>query len=340
MLRLSASILSRHNPGLPAGTPPGPLAGNAVLLHYGHTPSLDYYWKGRFPDMPGVDTLKTRPGTKKFSADSQLVIVRHISREWIKYLSSNLSNYPGVIYFLDDDIPGILEDECLPPMYALKTFLRYKKIFSGLQRICSHVLVSTPALASKYGLPQECILEPVYLPAREEKNTPVLVFYHGTSAHIQEIKWLRKVLECISKRSRECMFEICGPRWVRDYYQNFSGVRVIHPMDWRGFFEYTSRLKGHIGLAPVLESRFNSMRSHVKYYDITRSGAAGIYSRVPQFERVIRHGYNGLLVDNDPRAWAEAILHLARHPELREQIHGNALKDATGKTHFCGQRSQ
>lgn len=329
-LRRCLRVLAPALGSLPA-LAPGPVQPDNILLHFGPNPTLDYYWLGRFPHMTCMDTQKLRPEDNPLPSGSNLVIIRHISRPWQSYLRKNAASFASITYFLDDDIPAILDDSHLPPAYALKTWLRYQRMLPALRRICTHVLVSTPALARKYSLPQECVLEPVYLPAPGPKADPVLVFYHGTEAHAREIRWLRQVVDMVQAQSRHCLFEISGPKWVRDEFHGLPGVRVIHPMDWKGFFEYTSRVILHIGLAPMLDSAFNHHRSSVKFFDITRSGAVGIYSRVPQFQGQIQDGHNGLLLENKPELWAQAILHLAGRPELREQMRRNALKSIQNK---------
>lgn len=325
LLRRLLSALTPDSPPLPAQAP-GPVQPDNILLHFGHTPTLDYYWLGRSPDMTCKDTQRLRPEDNPLPPRSNLVIIRHISRPWQSYLRKNAASFASITYFLDDDIPAILDDSHLPPAYALKTWLRYQRMLPALRRICTHILVSTPALAQKYSLAPESVLEPIYVPAPRPKPDPILVFYHGTEAHTREIRWLRHVLELVQAECSDCLFELSGPAWVKKLYQGLPGVRVIHPLDWKAFLAYTSQVSMHIGLAPVLDSSFNRSRSHVKFFDITRSGAVGIYSRVPQFQRIIRHEHHGLLVENEPRAWAQAILRLARSPELRAGLYHNALQ--------------
>jgi glycosyltransferase involved in cell wall biosynthesis len=45
-----------------------------------------------------------------------------------------------------------------------------------------------------------------------------------------------------------------------------------------------------------------------------------IASRVGGLPEVIRHGHNGMLVENDPAAFAAAVSELMAHPERRKQI--------------------
>lgn len=313
-----ASIFSHYEP------PTSNQLSNCTILHHGHTPTLDFYWTGRFSNNNYVDTQKNNPSRYLLSKGRNLVIVRHIPRQWLTFIKRNQKAWPAITYFFDDDILGILDDPTLPPAYALRTFFKFRLNLGLLKNICSHVLVSTPALAKKYGLQHSCVLDPEYVSSNTDR-AGTTVFYHGTESHRREIIWLRRVVEMVQTKSRDCIFELSGPAWVRDLYSDIPRVRVIHPMNWKSFFEYTSAVKFDIGLSPVLDTPYNRFRSHVKLLDITRTGAAGIYSKVPQFEMFVKHGYNGLLLDNDPRLWAREILDMSARPDLRKQLFNNAL---------------
>ena len=62
---------------------------------------------------------------------------------------------------------------------------------------------------------------------------------------------------------------------------------------------------------------FNAARGPTKFYDYARMGAAGLYSDVAPYRGFVRDGVDGLLLDNDPERWAEAILALALDAEKR-----------------------
>ena len=72
-------------------------------------------------------------------------------------------------------------------------------------------------------------------------------------------------------------------------------------------------------LAPLLDSPFNRCRSHVKYLEYGVLGIPGIFSRCPAYESV-RDGVTGVLCDDRPQAWDEAIELFCRDVGLRRRI--------------------
>ena len=98
-------------------------------------------------------------------------------------------------------------------------------------------------------------------------------------------------------------------------------------MKWDSYNAFLDMQGRDIGLAPQLKHPFNSARSYTKFFDITRCGAAGIYSSSSACAEVINDGVDGLILDMDEESWVDAILKLAGDSELRMQIIENAEKN-------------
>lgn len=336
-------LLARFRPGsLPdkGGSLPE-IGGTPVILHFGDTPTLHYYWKSRFPDAVYLDTANARPTGNALAGASSLVLVRHVAPAWARLLRSEQEALPPVFYFLDDDIPGILGDPHLPLGYAMKTAARYFRLRRPLAELNVSILPATPGLATRYGLPASSVLSPLPLAARfgdgdddsrYDENRQMTVFYHGTASHEREIRWLKEVFAGVSSCQPGTVFEVFGGDRIRRFYKGMGNVRVVHPMGWSEFLAYTSSVRLDIGLAPLLDSPFNACRSHVKYYDITRTGGVGVYSRGEVFDRAVRHGDNGLLAANTPDAWVDAICRLVADFGLRRSLYRNAMADVAGCT--------
>ena len=101
-------------------------------------------------------------------------------------------------------------------------------------------------------------------------------------------------------------------------------MQVLHPMRWPAYQAQLGRPGRSIGLAPLLDTRFNRARSHTKYYDITQAGAAGIYAEGPVYERIVQHEENGLLLPMQPDKWVQAIVDLYENPTRVSEIAANA----------------
>lgn len=311
---------------LPEKAEPFPLssADNLVVLHFGDTPTLDYYWKTRFPTALYIDTSCEKPKFAFFNNASSIVLVRHISPAWQKLLLAKSDTLPPVMLFLDDDLPSILNDPHIPFVYSLKTAFRYARALKTFNTICSSVSVSSEGLAAKYGLANQSILAPLPIEAAIPVSSPhddqVTLFYHGTASHRREIRWLRDIISEVVKRQPGIIFELFGDKTVSKLYQSIEGVRVVHPMKWQSFLAYSASVNYDIGLAPLLDSPFNQCRSHVKYYDITRAGGVGIYSESSVFHTMIKSGENGLLVKNSIQGWIDAICALAQDGKTRQRM--------------------
>ena len=319
---------------LPNAAPLTYLADGArtLVLHFRHHPTVDYYWRSRYPDALIVDTSITRPYFINLGDFDQTVIVRHIKSDWLTYLCRTKRHQKRVIYFLDDDIPGLFPDGFLPLRYAFKNRYRYLRSLKILDRLCDAVCVSTPALAERYALPSRSVVEP--LPWRDDllqtehdrpqKAATPLIFYHGTGSHLRETVWLRPVIKGVIERVPTARFELIGGKHVQRMFANLEHVRVLRQMSWHNYLDHCHSRSFDVGLAPLLPSRFNSVRSHVKFFDITRCGAAGIYSNRPPFEGNVQSGVNGLLVDDSEDEWINAIVALATDEIRRKQISENA----------------
>jgi glycosyltransferase involved in cell wall biosynthesis len=134
----------------------------------------------------------------------------------------------------------------------------------------------------------------------------------------------------------EVRFEFSGDRRTVGLYADMGNVRVVPPMSWPDFLAYTSSLRYDVGLAPLLDSPFNRCRSYVKFYDITRAGGVGVYSSSSVFDEIVRDGANGILADDSPRSWIEAICGLCRDSALRRTLFEGAVAEVARRVETGG----
>jgi len=261
---------------------------------------------------------------------SFVIIVRHAPRPWLRLLYTHRKYLSGAALLLDDDIPGALACPDLPWLYALKTVYRYIRTRRMLAAVCDAVWVSTPFLQEKYRKVRPRLLAPLYLRTPfHAKSHAVTYFYHGTSSHRREVAFLVEVVRRVQSRLEHAHFEIIGGAGIRLLFRGIPRVRVQHPMTWPDFLAYTSSVHHAVGLAPLLDTHFNQARSHNKLYDITRCGAAGIYSDVPVYRSNVHAGC-GVICPNDADMWANEICRLLTENEARQAIFKNALEWCEG----------
>ncbi|HEY0295107.1 MAG TPA: hypothetical protein VGC69_07210 [Bordetella sp.] len=225
-----------------------------------------------------------------------------------------------VAYFMDDELLRPTTWAGLPKPYAKKLRAYCLARAGDIRGLATDYWFSTRALQRSHGhLPSEVLpprplaqdrAAPRIWRASHTSEAPLLVFYHGSAAHQAEIAWLRPVMAEVLARCPNVHFEIIGDHEVNKRFRGLPRTRVVHPMGWPSYLNHCRTLAGHIGLAPLLDTPFNAGRAHVKAFDISRCGAMGVYSAQGPYGQVIRDGENGLLLDNLPELWVEAITSL------------------------------
>lgn len=315
----------------PGGKYGGDPPRSALVLAPGEIPTTNMYLAEHIEQRFGsavrtIDVLQASSEKPVLDDGVWVVIVRYIPPDWLRWLERYRHKLAGVVYLLDDDIPSAAGASELPLFYGMKTTWRYARIRRMLGRLCSEVWVSTPELARRYASSAPRVCEPRYISPEPCRDEPVIYFYHGTWAHRREIEWLVPVVRQVQEIVPHAWFEIMGTDRVRRLYRGIPRVRVVHPMPWADYLAYAGTVRYQVGLAMCFETNFNLARSHNKVFDITRLGAAGIYSEILPYAEKVAHGVTGLLCENTEEAWVKAITSLLRNGELSAAIHRQALQ--------------
>lgn len=286
-------------------------------------PSADYFI------LPAVMTAALRvvrccfddlpsPGDLNGAA---IVFVRYIAPQWARLVEKVRPRLHSLALFIDDDVLDITASAGMPWRYRFKLARLAAWRRHWLRRQGAELWVSTPWLQRKY-------LEwnpRLILPSPAVQPVPgCRLFYHGTASHRAEIAWLRPVVDEVMRRDQRISFEIVGGSDVVRLYSGIPRVSVVHAMRWLSYEAFLSAPGRHIGLVPLLDTPFNRARSYTKFFDITRCGAVGIYSRNSACAEVVRHGMDGLVAELEQNAWIEAIVKLAGDENLRRSLLQNA----------------
>ncbi len=191
-----------------------------------------------------------------------------------------------------------------------------------LKRIGAELWVSTPFLLNKYPDWDPLLVTPKPL---TDSYRITRLFYHGSASHLEEIRWLYPIIKAVLLDDEQLSFEIIGGAAVNRLFRGLPRVTVVHPMKWLAYKAFLAQPGRAIGLAPLLDLPFNQARSYTKFFDITQTGAVGIYARNPIFSEVVEEGHNGVLVEMDPQQWITAIQALVADDLGRKEMHANAL---------------
>lgn len=297
----------------------------AVILSGGATPTADYFLKPYLEQLGYEVSLldgSCEPMVSAFDTQRcQLVVVsRYVSGCWFAALERLRRQGAKLVYFMDDDLFDLTALQGLPWRYRWKIFSRAWMHRNRLLRLCHEFWVSTPYLAEKYVRFKPVLLGPLPSALMLAQNPCVRVCYHGTASHQREIEWLLPVIAQVQARTEAIYFELFGGRDVAKRFGSQPRVSVLHPMGWPNYLAYTASHRCDIALAPLLPGAFNAARGPTKFYDYTRMGAAGLYSDMAPYRGFVRDGVDGLLLDNNPERWVEAILALAPDAEKRAAL--------------------
>jgi len=215
------------------------------------------------------------------------------------------------IYFFDDDLFDFNAIRKLPLKYFLKIFFSayiYKYI---LKYIIDEFWVSNVYLQKKYAYLKPKLIHPHQIKDQSRASKKIIICYHGSASHITEIRWLLPIISGVQKRLDNTHFELFGNSSINKAFKHIPRVSVLHPMSWENYLAYTYSHKTDMGLAPLLDSKFNLGRSPTKYFDYARMGAVGIYSDNLIYKRIIVNNKNGILLKNEPEVWIKKIVELA-----------------------------
>ena len=297
-----------------------------AVLTPGEIPTTDLYLHENLRERFGeavtyVNTLRTLPDDVVLGRDTLVVVVRYAPKKWLQWLMHRQDKLAGIALLIDDDMPTALRAPELPFRYAMKTAWRYARTRRLLGQLCSEVWVSTPELARRYARFSHRLLEPNYVESRSAGEEKAVYFYHGTWAHRREIEWLVPVVRQVQEAIPGAWFEIMGTDRVRRLYRGIPRVRVVHPMPWRDYLAYAGTVTYQVGLAPCFDTEFNRARSHSKVFDITRLGAAGIYSNVTPYREKVIHGQTGYLCANEPGKWVAVLKRLLNDEDLSSSLY-------------------
>lgn len=301
-----------------------------LLLERGANPSSDYYVRPHIADdrqpIETRDAIQDAPHADDLRPGTRVVVVRYLSSAWAQALHAARGHLAGVAYFMDDDLLDPSTWAGLSREYRQKLARDCAAVHRHIQALADDYWVSTPALRAKYAW-----LSPRVLPARAlpvATTPPITLFYHGTASHRDEQAWLRPIVAEALRENPPLHFEVVGDHEVNRLYRDLPRVSIVHPMSWPNYRAFCESRRRGIGLAPLLPGPFNAARSPLKFFDIARCGAPGVYSDVEPYRGFVADGRDGVLAPNEPQRWVQAIGELVRDSARREQLAAHALARA------------
>ena len=203
-----------------------------------------------------------------------------------------------------------------------------------LMETADALLVPCDAVAGKLGkLNPKVLVSPTGIDLDVWRNTGKetardkvrVVGFAASPAEIANIDIVRPVLAKLAYKFKEQNIRmICfgfQPAWLRDVFAAAEGIAACSSS------EYPERLTGlglDIALAPLTAAGCTESRSALKFWEHSLAGAVTIATNLDPYASAIVDGATGLLVDNRPESWSQAIWKLIRNDELRRNMLASA----------------
>ncbi len=319
-----------------------------------YVPSLSLIDSGRYQPYflnqgTDFDEHGLRLGNLK---DVDLLVVQRATHprflEWVKEAKSR-----GIVTLLETD-DSLFHIPKHNPVYAEWGTKDVKTLHKRLAAMVDHILVSTPPLKDDIvrncGVPSEKVTvaynhvhpniwddaELAGIPRQNNKQTLILG-YQGSATHSADfgmiIEPLLRVLE---------MFPQVRLRFFGNVPMSIKGKIPLGRIEWmKGvpFEQYPRNLKYanfDIGLAPLVDSKFNACKSSIKASDYGCVGVPVVASRLKPYQQLITHGEDGFLASTSEE-WVEALTTLILDADLREtmgrKLHETVWSKWDWKTH-------
>ena len=130
------------------------------------------------------------------------------------------------------------------------------------------------------------------------------------------------------------------PKLTERFGQKISFTFVsVHPQVESGNCEYVSGMslleyrqymkeqQFDIGVAPLHQDEFSKCKYYNKFLEYTTQGIVGVYSNTEPYTYIVKNRINGILAENNPESWYEALSCLIEDQVLRTTCLANAIQD-------------
>lgn len=156
-----------------------------------------------------------------------------------------------------------------------------------------------------------------------DKNRTIKIVYAAASSHAALFeKYVKPIVpNLVNEFGNTISFTFVGvhPEMGDIHCEYVSGMPL---MEYRKFMK-----ESHfdIGLAPLHMDEFSKCKYFNKFIEYTMQGIVGVYSNVEPYTYVVEDGQNGLLADNIPDAWLNALRKAIMDEKLRVACVENAI---------------
>ncbi|MDN3526606.1 glycosyltransferase [Halomonas sabkhae] len=264
---------------------------------------------------------------------ANLVICRSLPVYALRWLERHRDLFGRIVYVIDDDIAAAAADDTLPEAYR-KRMGRLASLQPRLLALADVVVASSEALAARFEerhrdvrVLTPSLISPLPDLHHFEQSTWCLGF-HGTRAHLADLQHIASALIHLHDEQSALTMEVMMGQHTPPELRGLERVAAPQAKSWRAFQRHQQAQRLQIGVAPLLDTPFNRGKSFIKFFDITAMGGVGVYSRRSPYTEIVEDGETGLLVEDCPQAWLEALRYLVANPETAKAMAEKAAQVA------------
>lgn len=241
-----------------------------------------------------------------------------------------------LIYTIDDNLLDLKPEEPLRKGFTTEQLMAVRY----LAREADGIIVSTDCLKDRLTkFNNKIVVVPNALDERlvgdrtlspnsaTVKNGRKVIGYMGTYTHDADLMMILQALRETLRRHLDTLeLQLIGGIADPAMIQAFNGLpikvlNVGNNVEYPDFIRWmTQTVQWDLAIAPLEDNPFTRCKSDIKFLDYSVLGIAGIYSRVPPYEKTVRHLKTGYLATNNTEAWVEAFDCLLTDDSLRQNL--------------------
>lgn len=157
-------------------------------------------------------------------------------------------------------------------------------------------------------------------------NDVITIGYMGTESHRPDIvQIVPALIDILQQFPEKVTIQFWGIQRPEELSQ-FSQVQWTPWISYNypEFAQHFQTQRADIFIAPLVDNLFNRCKSALKFFEYSALGVCGIYSAIPPYNKVIRHGEQGLLASSISE-WVTCLRQLIEDESLRLRLAQNAL---------------
>ncbi len=165
-----------------------------------------------------------------------------------------------------------------------------------------------------------------YLLFTGKKRKRLYIGVIGTPSHKEDFDFIAHVIKkLINKYKGKVVFKFWG--YMPEQLKNETGIYFIpFEIDYIKYSERLRKERFDFCLVPLLENKFNNVKSNIKWLEFSINKIPAIFSDVSAYES-IKNLETGIKVENNLKDWEDAITLMIEDNKLRNKIKENAYKE-------------